>query len=103
MEIIKFQGIGTDDLDIEGAIEGAETVYIEGNTAIFKVESPEQNTVMEVRVGKVPFWNFSIGPYDGQFTRNPQWRNARYMQQQPLLTEILEIEVPEDAIVERIG
>lgn len=103
MEIIKIQGIGQDDIDVEGAIEGVGTEYVEGQTAVFKIESESEDKVLEVRAQKVPFWTFSIGPFAGDFQRNPQWRNSRYTLQSPLLTEVLEIEVPEDAVIERVS
>jgi hypothetical protein len=103
MEIIKFMGIGEDTLDIEGAIEGVGSQHIEGASATFKIESPSTNKILEIRVQKNPFWVFSIGAYNGDFMKNPRWRNSRVTQSKPLLTEILTIEVPEDSIVEKIN
>ena len=102
METIKFQGIGTDDLDIEGPIEGVGSQYLEHTSAVFKIESKNEDKVMEVRAQKTPYWCFSIGPHKSDFVRNPQWRHSRNMQMRPIVTEILELEVPEDAVIERV-
>jgi len=103
MEVIKFQAIGEDDLDIEGAVQGVGSQYIEGNSAIFTIESEETDKVLEIRVGKTPFWSFSMGPYRSQMMRNPRWNFQRGMAAGPPVTEVLEIEVPDDAIIERVG
>jgi len=103
MEIIKFQAIGEDDINIEGAVQGVGSFYIEGSGAIFTIESLSENKILEVRVNRSPFWNFSTGPYMSQMMRNPNWRNNRMVVSGPPLTEILELGVPEDSIIERVG
>lgn len=102
MEIVKFQGIGSDDVDVEGAVQGVGTFSVDHLSAVFSISSEQENKVMEVRVNKKPYWNFSIGPHGGQFTKNPNWRFHRETIKAPLLTEVLQIEVPEDALIERI-
>jgi len=103
MEVIKFQGIGTDDLDIEGAIEGVGNQYIDGPSATFKIESESEDKVIEIRAQKDPYWVFSLGPYDGDFLRKPLWRHSRQIQTSPIINEVLQIEVPDDSVIERIN
>lgn len=102
MQIIKIQAISEDEIDVEGAIEGADNYYIENSKAFFIIESKKENKIIEIIANKVPFWNFSVGPYQNQLTRNPNWKNNRKTVFVPLLTEVLEIEVPDDAVLEYI-
>lgn len=102
MEVIKFQGIGSDDVDIEGAVQGVGTFFVDHLSAVFSISSEKENKVMEVRVNKKPYWNFSIGPHRAQFTKNPNWKFTRETVKSPLLTEVLQVQVPDDAIIERM-
>ena len=99
---IKFQGISSEDIDIEGAVIGVGRYYIEGNSASFTIESKSENKILEIKVGKKPFWNFCMGSYKNQLMKNPNWKKVRGMLPGPPPTEILEIEVPEDAIIEMV-
>lgn len=102
MQLISFQGINFNNIVIEGEIKGSGNYIIENKSSIFIIESKLENKVLEIRIQKEPYWVFSIGPYNGDFERNPEWKNKRYTKSHPILTEILDIYVPEDSVIEKL-
>jgi len=103
MKNIIFFGIGSETMSIEGEIEGVGSFDLDSISASFTIQSEKENKILEIRVCSKPFWNFSIGPYKGNFERKPNWKNTVCLQKSPLLTQIFNIEVPDDSTIERVN